>query len=105
MAARRVAMPRGQAVARRQPAGYAVGDVLDGRFEILQLLGEGSFARAYRVLDDIEGRERTLKLFDYATGEEAARREIGVLRKIRHPNVVEVFWADKTNAGTSHLTC
>ena len=84
-------------------ADYAVGDVLDGRFEILQILGQGSFSKVYRVRDDVEGEERALKLFDSAAGYEAVRREIGALRKIHHPNVVEVFWAGKTNAGDWYL--
>ena len=74
-------------------AGYSVGDVLDGRFEILQLLGQGGFSKVYRVRDDVEGAERALKLFESAAGDEAVRREIGALRKIDHPNVVKVFWA------------
>jgi Protein kinase domain len=82
---------------------YAVGDVLDGRFEVLQMLGRGGFSRVYRVLDDVEGKERALKLFDSAAGDEAVRREIGALREIRHPNVVEVFWAGKTTAGDWYL--
>jgi hypothetical protein len=45
------------------------------------------------VRDDVEGEERALKLFDSAAGYEAVRREIGALRKIHHPHVVEVFWA------------
>jgi len=84
-------------------ADYAVGDVLDGRFEILQILGQGGFSKVYRVRDDVEGAERALKLFDSAAGYEAVRREIGALRKIHHPNVVEVFWAGKTNAGDWYL--
>jgi len=84
-------------------ADYAVGDVLDGRFEILQILGQGSFSKVYRVRDDVEGEERALKLFDSAAGYEAVRREIGALRKIHHPNVVKVFWAGKTNAGDWYL--
>ena len=36
-------------------------------------------------------------------GYEAVRREIGALRKVHHPNVVEVFWADKTSAGDWYL--
>ncbi|HEX6521372.1 MAG TPA: serine/threonine-protein kinase [Streptosporangiaceae bacterium] len=84
-------------------ADYAVGDVLDGRFEILQMLGHGGFSKVYRVRDDVEGEERALKLFDSAAGYEAVRREIGALRKIHHPNVVEVFWAGKTNAGDWYL--
>ena len=65
--------------------------MIDGRFEVLQLLGQGSFSKVYRVRDDVEDEERALKLFDSAAGYQAVRREIAALRKIRHPNVVEVF--------------
>jgi serine/threonine protein kinase len=82
---------------------YAVGDVLDDRFEILDILGRGGFSKVYRVRDDVEDEERALKLFDNAAGYEAVRREIGALRKIHHPNVVEVFWAGKTNLGDWYL--
>jgi hypothetical protein len=84
-------------------ASYAVGDVLEDRFEVLGLLGQGGFSKVYRVRDEVEGQERALKLFDSAAGDEAVRREIGALRKIRHPNVVEVFWAGKTSAGDWYL--
>jgi tRNA A-37 threonylcarbamoyl transferase component Bud32 len=82
---------------------YAVGDVLDDRFEILQIIGRGGFSRVYRVRDSVEGEERALKLFDTAAGSEAVRREIGALRKISHPNVVKVFWADQTDTGDWYL--
>jgi serine/threonine protein kinase len=84
-------------------AGYAVGDVLEGRFEIVGVLGRGGFSTVYRVRDEVEGTERALKLFETAAGSEAVRREIGALRKIHHPNVVEVFWADQTSAGDWYL--
>jgi hypothetical protein len=84
-------------------AGYAVGDVIEGRFEILAVVGQGGFSKVYRVRDDVEGEERALKLFDSAAGDEAVRREIGALRKIHHPNVVQVFWAGKTGAGDWYL--
>ena len=84
-------------------ADYAVGDLIEGRFEIVGVLGQGGFSKVYRVRDDVEGEERALKLFDSAAGDEAVRREIGALRKIRHPNVVEVFWAGKTTAGDWYL--
>jgi serine/threonine protein kinase len=82
---------------------YAVGDVLDDRFEILQVLGQGGFSKVYRVRDDVEVKERALKLFNTAAGYEAVRREIGALREIRHRNVVEVFWAGKSDAGEWYL--
>jgi hypothetical protein len=86
-----------------KPADHAVGDVLESRFEILQILGQGSFSKVYRVRDDVEGEERALKLFKSAAGHEAVRREIGALRKIQHPNVVKVFWAGQTSAGDWYL--
>ena len=89
--------------AEAKAAYYAVGDILEDRFEILQLLGQGSFSKVYRVRDDVEGEERALKLFGSAAGDEAVRREIGALRKIDHPNVVKVFWAGKTGAGDWYL--
>jgi hypothetical protein len=92
-----------QSSAGAKAADYAAGDVLEDRFEILDLLGQGGFSKVYRVRDDVEGEERALKLFNSAAGYEAVRREIGALRKIHHPNVVEVFWADKTSSGDWYL--
>jgi Protein kinase domain len=82
---------------------YAAGDIIEDRFEILGVLGQGGFSKVYHVRDDVEGEERALKLFDSAAGYEAVRREIGALRKIHHRGVVEVFWAGKTSAGDWYL--
>ena len=101
----RRALPGPDPAAVRSPMGaraadYAVGDLLEGRFEILDVVGQGGFSKVYRVHDDIEGEERALKLFESAAGPSAVRREIGALRKIHHPNVVEVFWAGQTKPAT-----
>jgi len=88
---------------RANAADYVVGDVIDGRFEVLDFLGQGGFSRVYRVRDELEGEERAFKLFDNAAGYEAVRREIAALRKVDHPNVVKVYWADKTRAGDWYL--
>jgi len=84
-------------------ADYAVGDVIDDRFQILEIIDQGGFATVYRVRDDLEGEDRALKLFNNAKGYDAVRRELRALRKIRHPHVVEVFWANKTGAGEYYL--
>ena len=89
--------------AAAKAAEYAAGDVIDDRFEILQKLGQGGFSKVYRVRDDVESKERAFKLFDSAAGYEAVRREIGALREIHHPNVVEVFWAGQTHGGDWYL--
>lgn len=85
------------------PANYLVGDTIDGRFKVLQILGQGGFSRVYHVFDEVEREERALKLFDNAAGYEAVRREIGALRKIHHPHVVHVYWAGKTDRGEWYL--
>ena len=35
-------------------ADYAAGDVIDGRFEVLEVLGQGGFSKVYRVRDEVE---------------------------------------------------
>lgn len=88
---------------RDSTSDYAIGDVIDGRFEILEVLGQGGFSKVYRVQDHFEAEERALKLFENAAGYVAVRREIGALRKIHHPHVVQVYWASKTSAGDWYL--
>ena len=88
---------------RTKAADYAVGDVIDGRFGILDILGQGGFSTVYRVRDEVEGEERAFKLFQNAAGYDAVRREIAALRKVDHPNVVKVYWAGKTNTGDWYL--
>ena len=102
------ALPEPDPAEVRSPAGgraadYAVGDVIEDRFEVLDVVGQGSFSKVYRVRDDVEDEERALKLFDSAAGYQAVRREIGALRKIHHPHVVQVFWAGKTKADEWYL--
>jgi hypothetical protein len=102
-AARSAARARSATAARAITADYVPGDVIDDRFEILRLPGQGGFSKVYQVRDEVEGKERALKLFTTAAGHEAVRREIGALREIRHRNVVEVFWAGQTGAGEWYL--
>jgi uncharacterized protein (TIGR02653 family) len=91
-------------VLSKSPArDYAAGDTIGGRFKVEELLGSGGFSKVYRVRDTVEGEERALKLFDNAAGYDAVRREIGALRKVHHPNVVQVIWADQTDLGEWYL--
>lgn len=89
--------------ARKPSRDYVVGDTIGGRFEVLSLLGSGGFSKVYKVRDVVEEEERALKLFDNAAGYDAVRREVGALRKVDHPNVVKVIWADRTDQGEWYL--
>ena len=92
-----------QASAATKAADYEVGDVIDDRFQILEIIDQGGFSKVYRVSDEMEAEERAFKLFNTAAGYDAVRRELRALRKIRHPHVVEVFGASKTRAGEWYL--
>jgi tRNA A-37 threonylcarbamoyl transferase component Bud32 len=91
-------------ISSRAPSrDYSVGDTIGDRFQVESILGSGGFSKVYRVMDVVESEVRALKLFDNAAGYEAVRREIGALRKVHHPNVVQVLWADKTDSGEWYL--
>jgi serine/threonine protein kinase len=74
----------------------APGTVFAGRYEILQVVGEGGMGVVYRAKDKVTDREVALKLIrqDRLGGKDAVKRLIaeGVTsRDIRHPNVVAVY--------------
>jgi serine/threonine-protein kinase len=71
---------------------HAIGDCVDGRFEIRCLLGEGSMAEVYRAFDKETGCEVVLKLPHLATAGDLTafnryRREIEVVAGLEHPGV------------------
>ncbi|HEY8429318.1 MAG TPA: protein kinase, partial [Sandaracinaceae bacterium] len=64
-----------------------------GPYELLEPIGEGGFARVYRVRRG--GEELAAKVLSPAasaerTALERFQREIGVLSGIRHPNLIEL---------------
>jgi serine/threonine protein kinase len=63
-----------------------------GRFEIVRLLGDGSFAMVYEAIDRDLGRRVALKLFTgYASDElESALREARAMARLNHQNVLAV---------------
>lgn len=79
---------------------------LDGRFRIQEKLGQGRFGVVYRVFDPTGDITLVLKLIlhDKISAWERLRREYATLHKVPpHPNVVEVYWADKLSDGTPYI--
>lgn len=72
-----------------------VGALVAERFEVIDRLGDGGFGVVYHVVDHREGGvERALKLFP-SSNSDAAQREVAMLRKVKSPYVVEMFWGER----------
>jgi serine/threonine-protein kinase len=72
-----------------------VGTSVDGRYEVLDLLGEGGMGRVYRVRHRALGRDFAMKVLrrDLSTdGELVSRflREAKATASVHHPNVVQI---------------
>jgi serine/threonine-protein kinase len=72
-----------------------IGTIVDGRFEVLSLLGEGGMGVVYRVRHRVLGREFALKALraDIAREEHLGARflrEAQSAASINHPNVCEI---------------
>lgn len=66
--------------------------LIAGRFEIVRLLGDGSYSSVYEAIDRDLGRRVALKLFtSYASNElESALREARAMARLNHENVLAV---------------
>jgi serine/threonine-protein kinase len=72
------------------------GQVLDGRYTLLERLGSGGMADVWRAQDAGLGREVALKVLHENFARDAEfverfRREASAAAKLQHPNVVGVF--------------
>ncbi|ESR62757.1 hypothetical protein CICLE_v10015080mg [Citrus x clementina] len=67
-----------------------------GRYEIGKLLGHGTFAKVYHARNVKSGESVAIKVIDkekiLKSGLVAhIKREISILRRVRHPNIVQLF--------------
>ena len=88
--------PRTSAGARFQAPVLQIGDVLGGRYEILQLLGEGGMGAVYKARDRELDRPVALKLIRPELASSPAilarfKQELLLSRQVTHKNVVRIF--------------
>ncbi|MDR1464166.1 MAG: Stk1 family PASTA domain-containing Ser/Thr kinase [Oscillospiraceae bacterium] len=75
---------------------YYVGKILDGRYEIQEVLGIGGMAIVYRAYDNIDDRPVAVKILkeEFLANEEFRRRfknESKAIAMLSHPNIVKVY--------------
>ena len=99
----------GTTAASRPPVATTNGDfepgaVIDGRYEVRELLGRGGFSRVYRVYDPVMDDEFALKIFRDEGDIEKLMREVQTLRALpAHAHLVRAIWADRTDLGHWYL--
>lgn len=90
------------------PAMPRQGDVLDGRYHIEDVLGEGGFAAVFRATDAKTGKAFAIKVLDpmMSRREEFRRRfflEIANSSKLNHVNTIHISDQGETDSGCLYL--
>ncbi|PUZ54689.1 hypothetical protein GQ55_5G151500 [Panicum hallii var. hallii] len=86
--------PSAAAAAKRVSGG--AGGPLMGKYELGRLLGHGTFAKVYHARHVGTGESVAIKVLDKEKAVKSGlvshiKREIAVLRRVRHPNIVHLF--------------
>jgi formylglycine-generating enzyme required for sulfatase activity len=88
------------------PAGVGVGDILQGRFSLVALIGEGGMSRVFKAIDlrraeagatnpHIAVKVLTEPVNEYFGSIVALQREAHKLQSLTHPNIVRVIDCDR----------
>ncbi|MBM4354379.1 MAG: hypothetical protein FJ109_11385 [Deltaproteobacteria bacterium] len=84
------------------------GNVFDGRYVILEVIGKGGMATIYRGFDIVERRQCALKVLKAKfSGEERAVgqffNEARVARRLEHPNIIRTYEYGRTTVGYLYI--
>ncbi len=90
------------------PSLPGIGDLIGGRFRVLEVLGTGGFGTVYRAVQENIGREVALKFLTPAIASdpinvERFRREAYHVSQLRHPNTITVFDYGQTDEGLVYM--
>eukprot|EP01013_Petalomonas_cantuscygni_P023156 TRINITY_DN44536_c0_g1_i1.p1 TRINITY_DN44536_c0_g1~~TRINITY_DN44536_c0_g1_i1.p1 ORF type:complete len:440 (+),score=74.75 TRINITY_DN44536_c0_g1_i1:255-1574(+) len=78
------------------PQAQAGSSQLGGRFVLGRTLGKGAFSKVKEALDNRDGSRVAVKIISKSelqrhNQEELLRREVYVMKELRHPNIVRMF--------------
>jgi serine/threonine protein kinase/beta-lactam-binding protein with PASTA domain len=81
---------------------FRPGEIVGGRYEIIELLGSGGMANVYRAHDPHLGRDVAVKVLAARFAADPAfverfRREASAAAQLNHPNIVQVFDRGETD--------
>lgn len=84
------------------------GEVLAGRFRVLELLGSGGFGTVYKAVQENVGREVAMKFLTPGVAKdpvnvERFRREAYHVSQLRHPNTITLYDYGQTEDGLIYM--
>ncbi|MFQ5576575.1 MAG: serine/threonine protein kinase, partial [Anaerolineae bacterium] len=83
---------------------FGPGSVIDNRYHVEAVLGQGAFSQVYKVTDRQEGEPFALKIIaDRELGLDHLKREFRALSKLRHPSIARVVDAGQLRSGQYYL--
>jgi len=94
-----------QSTSEVDPAVFAVGDLIDGKYRVQKVLEAGGSGRVYQVYDGIFDQVYALKVFnDTSLSLDFLKQEARSLRAVSHPNIVRVHnWGRLAQSGRLYL--
>ncbi len=66
---------------------------------LYDMLGKGGFGRVFKVWHNMYSKYMAIKIFERDSSVENAISELKALENLKHPNIVEFIYADKSNQG------
>jgi eukaryotic-like serine/threonine-protein kinase len=95
-------------VASQLPKLPKDGDLIDGRFRAMEMLGTGGFGTVYRALQENVGRDVALKFLTPGVAKdpvnvERFRREAFHISQLRHPNTITLYDYGQTSEGLIYM--
>ncbi len=80
------------------PPPFSIGDVVAGRFELLELIGDGGMGSVWRAKQISLGRDVALKMIYPTLVSPAMVKRLDLEKRIlcalKHPGIVEIYDAD-----------
>ncbi|HEY9786669.1 MAG TPA: serine/threonine-protein kinase [Candidatus Obscuribacterales bacterium] len=85
-----------------------IGTVIDQKYQILERIGKGGMSVVYRALQVAMGREVAVKTLQMGLSTDPVlvqrfMREVSLLGKLNHPNIVTVFDSGTSSQGQLYL--
>jgi hypothetical protein len=89
----------------QEPALFKIGQMLDAKYEVRQVLPPGAAGQVYCVYDEVFERMCALKIFNNSSiSMDSFRNEARSLLKISHPSIVQVYgWGVLKQSGRFYL--